>query len=175
MVRGHILVWNRWATTLLPASLGSEGAKRKGVLCYAPGSCRLLSCRFRAEIFLLSGLGGGGGGGGKESSSGAAGLGRWQRNLLAADELRSSSTEDKFAEVFFGRWGPLRSAMFGRCRGLFFLQAEKPMRRIFAFSVAILAADSPSGFVPGVVDGGHAWRPAMSSRRSGEDGPDCVF
>ena len=58
MARGHLLLWNRWATTLLPVGLGGEGAKLKVVLFSASGSWRLHSCGFRVGFFHLSGLGG---------------------------------------------------------------------------------------------------------------------
>ena len=82
MARGHLLVWNRCATNLLPAGLGGEGAKRKGGSFSTSRSWRLHSRGFRVGIFLLSSLGGEVE---KKSNSGAAGRGKWRGNL-AADE-----------------------------------------------------------------------------------------
>ena len=58
--------------------------------------------------------------------------GRWRSDRA---RRRSTSTEDKFADVLCGRRRPLRGAVFGRRRNFFFLHAEMSMRRIFDLNV----------------------------------------
>lgn len=86
---------------------------------------------------------------------------------------RSSSTEDKVADVILGQQRPLRDVVFGWHHIIFFLEAVVPMRRIFGLSAALHADGDPSGVVPGVDDGGRASRPWQSC--GGEEAPDCVF
>jgi hypothetical protein len=55
---------------------------------------------------------------------------------------------------------------------IYFLQAQVPKGKIFDLGVVIHPGDEPSGAVPSVAASDHDPR---SSRRGGEEGPDCFL